>query len=112
MTPASYHLSLHPELEVFRSELEFACRFVDQCHPVTRSDTASPIVLHYGPAPPAGAIHIPNALFPDGVSIDDQGIHPNFAYLQELEKNGTSPALLPPQTDNNGGENGHLGYDA
>ncbi len=117
MTPTPYRLSLHPQLEAFRPELEFACGFVDQCHPVTRSDTASPVVLHYGLAPPAGAIHIPNAIFPDGVFIDDQGIHPNFDHLRRLEEDASTPPLLPPQTDNNGQTNngqtmGHLAYDA
>ncbi len=112
MMPRSYRLSLHPPLEKFRSELDFACRFVEQCHPVARSDLASSIIVHYGPEPPADAMHIPNAVFPDGVIIDDNGIHPNFEYLQRLEEGAASSSIFPPAADSDKQPNSDLGYDA
>jgi hypothetical protein len=108
----TYNLSLHPSLEQYRSELEFACAFVDQCHPVTRTDTASAILVHYGPEPPIDAVHIPSALFPDGVMIDAEGIHPNLGHLKLLETGADAATLLPPKIDGARPNGKNLGYDA
>jgi hypothetical protein len=110
--PTSYRLSLYPQLEAYRPELEFACRFVDQCHAVTRTEAISPIIIHYGPEPPANAIHIPSIIFPNGVIIDDEGIHPNFGYLRSLEAEEAISALLPPQSDDDDQPIKHFNYDA
>jgi hypothetical protein len=112
LTPTSYRLSLHPRLEVFRSELEFACGFLDQCHDIARSESGSATVVHYGPEPPTDAIHIPNVLFPNGVMIDAEGIHPNFDNLRQLEAGIEMPPLLPTASDNQDKPGGSLAYDA
>ncbi len=106
----SYRLSLDPALEAFRPELEFACRFLDRCHYLARHDEAD-LLLHYGAHPPKGAVHVPAALFPNGVSIKADGIHPDFDGLNGIEAGATGPALLPP-ADPAPGPTSRLGYDA
>jgi peptidoglycan/xylan/chitin deacetylase (PgdA/CDA1 family) len=93
--PTSFQLSLPRQLEEFRPELEYACRFVSQCHPVTLVESMGVVVIHYGPNPPAGAVHIPNSLFPKGVIIDDDGIYPNTCYLRQLESGKGDFPVLP-----------------
>lgn len=70
-----YRLSIAPSLDRYRSELEYACAFLDRCYHVERVDEAQ-TVLHYGPQPPAGAVAVPNLIFPDAVLVDSAGIHP------------------------------------
>jgi hypothetical protein len=110
--PTCYRLSLHPQLEEFRSELEFACHFIDRCHPTTRSGSDATIVVHYGPEPPADAIHIPNTLFPEGVIVNHDGIHPNFDKLSHLEKAGQIFPLLPSPPNNGKLYSSKFSYDA
>jgi hypothetical protein len=88
----SYRLSIHPSLELFRPELEFACAFLDQCHFVSRADHAD-IVLHYGPEAPDGAVAVPSVLFPDCVLVDGGGIFPIAAALENAAAG--QPGLLP-----------------
>ena len=96
-SPASgrYRLSLAPALEKFRSEVEYVCSFLDSCHPLERAGEAA-TVLHYGADPPPGAVQIPAALFPTGVCLDEDGIHPDFEALERIESAGNAVALLPP----------------
>ncbi len=76
----SYRLSVAPELDAFRPELEYACDFLDRCH-FTKRVPESPTVLHYGPNPPEEAISNPAYLFPDGVRLNEDGIHPVPAFI-------------------------------
>ena len=86
----SYQLSLDKALEEYRPELEFACDFLDQCHYVSRQNKAE-LLLHYGNNPPEGAIHVPTVLFPKGVHLNSDGIHPDFNVLRKI---ATEQALL------------------
>lgn len=111
--PLRYRLSLHPSVERFRPELEFACSFLDLCHPVRRAPEA-PVVLHYGPEPPPGAVAVPAALFPHAVRVDAHGIHPERPGLARAE-DGRAGALLPPAegVEESGESSGRpLAYDA
>ena len=105
-----YRLSIAPELERFRPELEYASAFLDRCHFVERSPSAAR-VLHYGPGAPAGALTVPAVLFPGGVRLDADGIHPDRSVLRDLESSGGPDSLLPfpnrPPV-----EQGRLAYDA
>ncbi len=94
-TARRYRLSLDGALETFRPELEFVCRFLDVCHPLEHADDAE-AVLHYGANPPPGAVHVPSALFPAGVHLDENGIHPNFSALERIEEGHGGVALLAP----------------
>jgi hypothetical protein len=87
-----YRLSIHPSLEAFRPEIEFVCRFLDQCHFIEKNDTAE-VTLHYGPEAPSGAVQVPAVFFPDGVTIKDDGIHLDRSVLTQLDT--SSPGLLP-----------------
>ena len=78
-----YRLSIAPNLEAFRPELEYCCDFLDRCHYVKRTADAT-AVLHYGDNAPAGAIAVPAQIFPDGVRLDHDGIHPNHERLESL----------------------------
>ncbi len=90
-----YRLSLDAALEKFRPELEFVCRFLDACHPLERVGEAA-AVLHYGANPPPGAVQVPAVLFPAGVRLDENGIHPGFEALERIEDDCAGAALLPP----------------
>lgn len=107
-----YRLSLHPSVEGFRPELEFACSFLDRCHPVRRTEDEGQ-VLHYGPEPPPGALAVPAVLFPVAVRIEGDGIHPRREGLARAE-NGGAGALLPPAAKEMGAERAapSLAYDA
>jgi hypothetical protein len=113
----TYALSIAPPLESFRPELEFACRFLDACHPVERVARAE-TVLHYGAGAPPGAIQVPAALFPAGVRLDANGIHLRFDALARIEAAANGGALLPPLPDDAIGQapaqppGQSLGYDA
>jgi hypothetical protein len=101
MTPVvSYTLSIAPELEAFRPELEYSCDFLDRCYFVKRTAGAS-TRLHYGNNAPADALAVPAKLFPDGVCLKDDGIHPSLDRLDSLMAGN-----LPADTD------GSLEYDA
>lgn len=105
-----YQLSVAPDLERFRPELEYACSFLDRCHYVTRVARAT-LLLHYGPGGPPGAITVPAALFPAAVSLDGEGIHPERQPLRELELGkGDVPLVLAP--GRRSVERGRLTYDA
>jgi hypothetical protein len=105
-----YRLSIDGALEDFRPELEFACQFLDQCHHVSHQTDAD-LVLHYGDNPPEGATHIPSALFPDGVKVNSEGIHPVFDTLDRLAAGSGPQALLPPDDHGDAPPDG-VGYDA
>lgn len=81
MTRLAYRLSVSPALEAFRPEIEHACAFLERCHPLAR-DAGASTVLHYGPGAPAGAVPIPNLLFPRGVRLDTDGVHPIHGVLE------------------------------
>jgi Family of unknown function (DUF7033) len=91
MPDLQYRLSIAPMLERFRPEIEHACGFLDACYEIVRNDQ-SPRVLHYGDAPPAGAIAVPAVLFPVCVRIDRDGIHPEHTALAPA---ATAGRLLP-----------------
>lgn len=107
---APYRLSLDPALEPFRPEIEYACDFLDSCHFVARAPEAE-TVLHYGSGAPAAAIPVPATLFPDGVRLADDGVHPEPTALSRIEQ-GTGPAPLLPSGDGTGNAERTLGYDA
>jgi len=75
MAETQYRLSLAPALEPFRSEVEYACEFLDLAYGLKRAPEAARI-LHYGPNAPAGAVAVPAALFPDCVRVGADGLHP------------------------------------
>jgi hypothetical protein len=111
-----FRLSIAPSLEAFRPEIEFACLFLERCHPVNRQDTATR-VLHYGPDAPSGAVHVPSVLFPNAVRLDDDGIHPRPQELERAETSALGAALLPPDLNNGAmslrrSTNPSLSYDA
>lgn len=97
MTP--YRLSIAPSLEPFRPEIEFACRFLERCHPLRQQADADQI-LHYGPDAPHGAVQVPAVLFPDAVRLDKDGIHPCQQALERAEVSAAPYALLPPDLVN------------
>lgn len=105
-----YKLSLDTALEAFRPELEFACQFLDQCHHLSRQDEAD-LLLHYGDNPPKDAVHVPAALFPKGVRVNTDGIHPDFNELDRIETDCAGRALLP-SDDVRPIPANRLGYDA
>lgn len=105
-----YRLSLDGALERFRPELEFACRFLDQCHNLS-CDGEADLVLHYGEDPPEDAIQVPPALFPNGVYLNSDGIHPNFEALDKILSGETPRALLPVKDAGDDPSN-RLAYDA
>ena len=67
--PFAYRLSLAPEVEAVPPEIEHACVFLAHAHGLVR-DGAAARVLHYGSAPPEGAIAVPAVFFPQMVSVD------------------------------------------
>ena len=69
-----FRLSIAPELVFFRPEIEYACNFISQAHFLVHNDNASRI-LHYGPNPPTGALHIHSFLEPYLIIKDNSGIH-------------------------------------
>src|SRR5581483_649838 len=75
MAETAYRLSIAPALEPFRPEIEFACDFLDAAYALHRKPHDGR-VLHYGPDAPAHAVAVPAALFPGGVRVDANGIHP------------------------------------
>ncbi|HIF11199.1 MAG TPA: hypothetical protein EYQ81_16085 [Sneathiellales bacterium] len=116
MSKTAFRLSMDQDLEQFRPEIEFACQFLERCHPVQRQHDADRI-LHYGRTAPAGALHIPSALFPAAVRIDENGIHPNPSAMQEIETGINGMHLLPPYLAGTDGQAKHgrvasLPYDA
>lgn len=90
----SYRLSIAKALEPYRSEIEFACGFVDACYGLARDDGAERI-LHYGADAPSGATTVPAVLFPAGVYADKEGLHPRREKLPDLVKSSAG-GLLPP----------------
>ncbi len=106
MPDITYHLSIAAGLESFRPEIEHVCGFLDACYHVRRVDRAER-VLHYGSGGPTGAVRIPAVLFPAGVKINSEGIHPNRAALKPMICRGQ---LLPP--DRTSPASSPLSYDA
>ncbi len=86
--PFAYRLSLAPEVEAFRPEIEHACVFLDHAHGLVR-DGAAARVLHYGSAPPEGAIAVPAVVFPQMVSVDTEGLHPKHDALKAAVADGS-----------------------
>ena len=105
-----YRLSIDGPLEELRPELEFACQYLDQCHYLSLRADAD-LVLHYGANPPQGAVHIPAVLFPEGVIVNSEGIHPDFDALDRLSGGSETQALLPPD-DSRETATGDIRYDA
>ena len=94
MSEVLYRVSLAPDIEAFRPEIEHACRFLDDCYGLRRvADTK--LVLHYGADAPAGAIAVPAVLFPRGVRIDSQGLHPDHGALRVMASAGLRPIPRP-----------------
>ena len=104
MSALAFRLSIAPALETFRPEIVHACDFLARCHGLIRDETA-PRILHYGPAPPEGAVHVPAALFPSGARLDGEGIHPVAPALEDMLAGKHETALFPKAT-------GRLDYDA
>ena len=104
-----YRLSIAPDLEAFRREIEYASAFLDRCHFVTRTQRAAR-VLHYGPDAPPGAVAVPAALFPGGLSVARDGLHPGRERLERMLRSDGSTALFPQDKDTVAGQ--RLGYDA
>lgn len=96
-----YTLSVSPTLSRFRPELEFACDFLDCCHEVRRVSNAHRI-LHFGPDAPPGSVAVPAALFPDGVSVDADGIHPVHKFLEGIKEGSGGHRILPMNLDATG----------
>jgi peptidoglycan/xylan/chitin deacetylase (PgdA/CDA1 family) len=112
LTGHRYRLSLQEGLEAFRSELEFACSFLDRSHFVERGNSSDRI-LHYGANPPPGAIQVPAVLFPGAVRLDSEGIHLSPEGLATAERG--NPGLVPPDRepgDPSPQRDLSLGYDA
>ncbi len=109
--PLPYRLSLAPELERFRPEIEHACAFLDRCHPLVRASEANRI-LHYGPDAPAGAVAVPAGLFPGGVRVDGEGIHLDRTAFAALEDGKGRAPFLPPDDARRRRQGGALAYDA
>ena len=106
-----YRLSIAPDLEQFRPEIEHACLFLERCHFVARANE-SDTVLHYGANPLPGAIHVPAALFPHGVRVDARGIHPNRDALHAIEAGNGPAALFPGPVSSSPPDDRRLTYDA
>ncbi|MDA0703421.1 MAG: hypothetical protein O3A96_09340 [Proteobacteria bacterium] len=94
-TTAYYRLSIAPELQLFEPEIAYACDFLDRAHAVQRVKQADRI-LHYGDRPPAGALAVPAAIFPSGVTLDTEGIYPVHDALAGIEAGQGPNRLLPP----------------
>jgi len=93
MSQTSYRLSIDPALEGFRPEIEYVCDFLDVCYYLRRAPEAE-LVLHYGQHPPLNAVAVPAVLFPSGVRIDAEGLHPQRDKLSEFvtaKENGILP---------------------
>ena len=90
----AYRFSLAPNLALFRAEIEHALSFVERAHGIGRDPSAAR-VLHYGPEPPEGALAVPAVLFPGGVRLAEDGIHPVREALEKLAA-GVGPAPLFP----------------
>lgn len=90
----AYRLSIAPPLAPFTPEITYACDFLDHCHHLVRSEDAAR-VLHYGPGAPPGAVAVPAAVFPDGVRIAADGLHPEPGTLERLIT-GCGPAPIHP----------------
>ena len=99
-----YRLSIAPELELFRPEIEYVCDFLDDCYLLRRAAEA-PRVLHYGAAAPRDAFAVPARLFPAYVRVDRHGMHPRRQELAAFAKENRPPR-------NNRDWNGAIGYDA
>ena len=105
----AYRLTLDPVLEPFRTEIEYAFDFVDECYGLVRSDEASRVVF-YGPEAPADdhVLFCPAAIFPEGVCCTTDGIFPAEGRFREIEDGkGLSP-LLPVASVSDR----KMGYDA
>lgn len=107
MPETAYRLSIAPELEPFRREIEYVCGFLESCHALVRSNSADK-VLYYGAGAPAGAVHIPALLFTQGVRADGGGLYPKRERLSEMLRPGQ--CLLP--LADNAAASPALGYDA
>ncbi len=83
-----YRLSLGPEIEPFRPEIEHACAFLDRAHGLVR-DEAAVRVLHYGAVPPDGAQTVPAVVFPNLVRVDEAGLHLNRARFDAAITDGS-----------------------
>ncbi len=84
----AYRLSLGPEIEPFRPEIEHACAFLDRAHGLVR-DEAAVRVLHYGAVPPDGAQTVPAVVFPNLVRVDEAGLHLNRARFDAAITDGS-----------------------
>jgi len=102
----SFRLSIAPELELFRPEIEYVCDFISCADYCLNSRNATRI-LHYGSAPPPGSLHI-HSILPQYLIVKEKsGIHFNHNKF-ENEIGATGNGLLP---YGKVGEN-YLGYDA
>jgi hypothetical protein len=111
MRETRYRLSIAPELEPFRPELEHASAFLDSVHFVARAPNGAPEgarVLHYGPSAPPNAVAIPAVLFPRCVRVDGNGIHPVGDALSAV---CAPEGALRPRA-NGAAAGAALGYDA
>ncbi len=105
----AYRLSVAPALLAYRPEIEHALDFLDRAHGLRRHEEAAR-VLHYGPEPPPGALAVPAALFPGGVRLAANGIHPDRDALTKIA-GGEGPFPLFPKGEPATSDQ-RFGYDA
>lgn len=91
-----FQLSLDAELEGFRPEIEYVCRFLERAHGLRFSQDAGNI-LHYGSNPPAGAVTVPAVFFPHGVKVSGGGLVPERTAISGMFSNTSAPFLFPSQ---------------
>jgi len=89
----AFRLTIDPEIEHFRPEIEYACDFISRAHFLVRTNNAS-LILHYGSRPPVSAVHIPNILTQYLIIKKNSGIYLDHRKFEnDLGKTGNG--ILP-----------------
>lgn len=109
LTP--FQLSLAGELEAFRPEIHYVCRFLERAHGLRLSENAGQL-LHYGPNPPASALSVPAVFFPKGVKLSDKGVFPDRVEISAMLAITSEPFLFPPNLTFGDPVRENLSYDA
>lgn len=81
MEKLCYRFVLSDELKPFESEIDHALKFVESYYPVTRVGDPEKSIRYGG-----DCADIPSSLFPDHVSIDDNGIHLNRSRFDDIQQ--------------------------
>ncbi|MGD9537699.1 MAG: hypothetical protein AB7P52_08645 [Alphaproteobacteria bacterium] len=105
----AYRFSLAPALEPYRPEIEHALDFLDRAYGLKRDEAASRR-LHYGAGAPPDALTVPVVLFPGGVRLDHDGIHPSRDALEAIAAGRGAAPLFPGAVA--AAADGRLSYDA